>query len=748
MSIGRSLNPKRVRNALVCGIAAGVTVAVLAVFLFFVAGRADHHAALSYNSLNYEVTVRPNGDLRVVEHVDIKLDKKNGHQLWHQMTQRLTISDRQLSAITDVSVKDATSGKAYAGGHVVDRNEVGDDSSWDKHFAEQWYATVIGASVDHSGTVYRPASMTDEQYVQGLKDDPTLASNAADGDEVELAWNIPATEKAQSLKFDIGMTLKDVVSVYDDVAYFKWEPVGDGNTVPIGAFKATVTLPKGVAKDGGKTRHWLHYKGIGRIGAVKNGMFTFTVDDVAVKQHVDLVTIFDARVMDATVAHRKHGNYGDTVIANEQCERNEAQRRSTDHTRLFVWLTVALMLVMLVTGLAAVIYTNRRSSYRGRLEYFRDVPQISPAGAAMLNGVAQGNASLKGSAVSEGGVAATVLSLADKGFIALYPGSARWYQGLDMAKASGAQIDTCIQANRNDRDRATSTVVILPKTDGYLDNPAGELYPSEFAMLRFLAAASDFMGSRAFDLDSLSGRTGGGEWDEGPNLYDEYNLQARLEYDARGFTVSRNGLYASILVLLSMMGGVCLLLLLDAGRHVPVLASLMIGIVVLLLVPVAMLLQRQTFTASGDQMADELQGLANYLEDFSDFTDRDAFDVELWGHYLVYATALGISEKVVRRLAAASPQGLDGTRIPDGSAISSIYWTYYAPMYVYGDATYAGFGLGPGGVNFSDIGAQLSSEIINIGTPAYESSDAGGIGSGISFGGSGGGAGGGSFGGW
>ncbi|WEV72220.1 DUF2207 domain-containing protein [Bifidobacterium sp. ESL0790] len=60
--------------------------------------------------------------------------------------------------------------------------------------------------------------------------------------------------------------------------------------------------------------------------------------------------------------------------------------------------------------------------------------------------------------------------------------------------------------------------------------------------------------------------------------------------------------------------------------------------------------QPYSLTVEGKRAAIQLLGLKKYLRDFSDFSSRDAADVELWGQYLIYATALGLSEGTCRQL--------------------------------------------------------------------------------------------------
>ncbi|MDK6261041.1 DUF2207 domain-containing protein, partial [Corynebacterium frankenforstense] len=54
--------------------------------------------------------------------------------------------------------------------------------------------------------------------------------------------------------------------------------------------------------------------------------------------------------------------------------------------------------------------------------------------------------------------------------------------------------------------------------------------------------------------------------------------------------------------------------------------------------------------------AGEVWGLARYLNDFSDFSDRGIADMHLWDRYLVYAAAFGMSSKVAKSMRTLAMQ--------------------------------------------------------------------------------------------
>ena len=160
----------------------------------------------------------------------------------------------------------------------------------------------------------------------------------------------------------------------------------------------------------------------------------------------------------------------------------------------------------------------------------------------------------------------------------------------------------------------------------------------------------------------------------------------------------------------------------------------------------------------------QVEGLKQYLNDFSDFKDRGVLDLALWDRYLVYAAAFGMSEQVMRQLVKAVPELSDPAWLDDNASDSLLYWMY-RPMYWntgFGTTSAAALGGAVAGTSFTpstfaDLGTQLDAGFAQV-QDAVETvlhpvdSSGGGLSGGSfsgggGFGGGGGGAGGGSFGG-
>lgn len=108
-----------------------------------------------------------------------------------------------------------------------------------------------------------------------------------------------------------------------------------------------------------------------------------------------------------------------------------------------------------------VISSNREATYHGGIEYWRESPQVSPASAAHLIDVVDDS---KGEQSSRA-MTATVLALVVKKALAVYPGPADMYRGIDLSRANAADMARMISSDpsRASAASSTSTLVILPQ---------------------------------------------------------------------------------------------------------------------------------------------------------------------------------------------------------------------------------------------------------------------------------------------
>ena len=721
-------------------IAIAATIGVVAIMLLAIA-LDDGSADLSYKTLDYDVQVQSNGDLKVTQHIDMKLADRSdddGDHPWKQLYQQYMLKESDLTNITDISVRNVTTGETYQQGDIAIPSSYS-TGEWNQEHAKQWYI----ADVSQGDSNPQPFDPAKDSLVAGNTDDRSK--------KIEIGWNIPVTTSASSMKFDITMTMQGVTTAYQDVATFQWEPLGVSNQIPIGKVTGTVTFPDGITAD--NSWAWLHTERTSTTERGDKGSLQFTVHDVRAGDYVDVVAMFD---VDATsgVARTR-----DTTIKNGIMEREAQQeqqwrdqQRTKARIRLITWIAIAVAgLILCVIAVVLALRSFDRSQYHGDIEYWRDEPEMSPASAAeLLHMVADKHSKT----LSSRKMSASVLSLASRGAIAIYPGVAAMYQGIDMSQANNADIARLI-ANDPARTRdvgKTSTVVILPVV---FDNVQSlRLCPSEQAALDLLVTASERIGSPVFDLDQMNENFS--DWENGYKLQEKFTNTCDNEFAMLGATsicgggAFAAGICAVMLAFLSMLyfGAIGNLALL-AVISVPMMFASVFALSYLKL---------KGLTDNGQYLAGQVLGLKHYMEDFSEFKDRGVADMTLWGRYMVYATAFGISEKAMKQMLKAYPQLADPNWLDANASDSLLYWSYRS---WYFNHRYAGpasvetnsMDFSQFSANFGDIGAQLESgfadiqSTISAASPSGSFNGSGGSFSGGGFGGSSGGSGGGSFGG-
>ena len=224
----------------IVSIVATVVLAVITLAIIETSAFGDS-ADLSYRTLDYDVTATANGDLKVTQHIDVKMrertDSDDNTKPWKQLFQQYTLNSGTLTDISDISVRNVTDGIDYAQQSEPKLpSDVFSDKEWNSDYANHWYIADVSDGSDHP-KAYTPGT-------DGLK---PSASATEDNTTVEIGWNIPVTTEADSMKFDVSFTMHDVATKWKDVASFQWEPFGKKNQVPIGTVTGTVHFPNGIA---------------------------------------------------------------------------------------------------------------------------------------------------------------------------------------------------------------------------------------------------------------------------------------------------------------------------------------------------------------------------------------------------------------------------------------------------------------------------------------------------------------------
>lgn len=729
---------------------------------FIVTVADDDTASLSYRSIDYEATATKDGDLKITQRLDYKLqsrdDEDGNTKPWKQLYWRYALDPSNLIDITDIRVRNADTGQAFTQTEFRNPNQVG-DTSWDSDYANRWYIVDVTGG-DSNPQPYEPGS--------------NLAPNTQPGKRIiEIGWNIPATDNAKSLKIDVSFTMRGVATKYDDVTTFQWEPIAKENEVPAGKVTGLVRFPEGTGSSGAPDASdptvphtWLHTANTNEVTRESDGTMHFTVSDLKVGGYINVIGAFDsARAGD--VARTAAGGRLQSLNDEEDAKARYAADRKRDSARVtvMIWAAgVVLAVILGIWGVLGALYTLRAARYKGNIEYWRDMPGISPDSAARLVDVfdAAGSNIRHSGKLDDRSLSATVMSLAVKKAIALYPGPSDLYRDLDMAHADPAAIAQRIgqQTRRVRAAQSTTTVVILPVALAVPYDSRRktlELSRSESACLDLLVDISRRVGGPVFDFVQMKHACE--DWKTGYQSLERFRTTVRDEFALLGATRSISGYYVLPAVLETMLGVACFIFnLAVAGNAVAALCFGLPPFAIGLFCALAGV--KDVPTPAGQEYGGRCLGLRRYMVDFSDFTDRGVPDLALWDWYMVYAAAFGISREAIAQLAKAYPQVRDSEWLDEHASDSLWYWTYRPYLW---NAGYSGSDRSGGGSTgdfafggdsfasgLSDLGTQISAGVADISSTisaAAPSSSYGSSSFGGGFDGGGGGSGGGTSGG-
>ena len=623
---------------------------------------AGDSADLSYRTLDYDVTATADGNLKVTQRIDVKLRDRSdddGDRPWKQLFQQYSLAPGNLTDITDISVRNVTDGIDYAQQTEPKLpSAVSSNEAWNSDYANHWYIADVSASSDNPQP-YTPG-------MDGIQTGPSSKSAKT----VEIGWNIPVTTEANSMKFEVSFTMHNVATKWQDVASFQWEPFGKKNQVPIGTVTGTVHFPEDIT---GKTSWaWLHTERTSETKRESDGSYTFTAYNMRTGDYLDVVAAFDSSKA-GDMARTQPGDHLNDLKTSEynQQQRWLDRQRLAARIRLIGWIaTIVIGLALCVWGVWAAIASNRRAQYHGDIEYWRDQPGISPASAARL--ITLVDASATGSS-SDRELTATMLSLAVKKAIAIYPGPADMYRGIDMSQATPVGLSQMIAADpgKMNAARNTSTIVILPASlDAASNIEQLGLSQSEEALLALLITISQRVGCPVFDLNQMKNVCK--DWASGYLELNKFTDSCAAEYSPLTSTASSQWAVAGVLAVVLGLGA-----LIVNGTTGFMVAGMITGSPLLLVGLFCLLGGTSTaLTEPGHEMAGRCLGLKRYMQDFSNFADRGAADIAMWDWYMVYAAAFGISERVMKELAKAYPQVNDPAWLDANAAGTLFYWNY------------------------------------------------------------------------
>ncbi|MGH9246222.1 MAG: DUF2207 family protein [Acidimicrobiales bacterium] len=475
--------------------------------------------------------------------------------------------------------------------------------------------------------------------------------------------------------YDLTYTVEGAIRVGTDVGELYWKLVGD-NFPGVGEVDITISFPG----DGAELRAWAHGP-LNGVVDIDRSVVTLTVDDLPAGEFVE------ARATSPSDNFTFPPEGGDRLPAILDEEEEFAAEANRERQLLKVGQVGAPVAGGL--GLLGFFLIWRKWGREPEKpadigDYWREVPEDPPAIVQSID---------SWGSVGGGAFAATVVDLAQRGWLTITESSTDGF--------FGDKTDYVFTATGKSPDQLT---------------------PFEAQLLDRLFRGRGAV-SQAQLLDEAKA-----DRNEAASWFSSFKSGVQALYTSRGYEEKgRAGVWGLHFLIVAAVGGVGALAFFGFRLVFGLVAMIIAGVLFLL----SPLLRKRS--PLGARRKAEVDGLRNFLRDFSRLDEVPIGHMILYERYLVYAVALGVADELLAGLRL---------RVPEVTQPATGFATWYAVSHLDGHGAYGGEtgshvdGLSSIGSFASDLGSNFSAAF----SPPSSSSGGGG---GFSGGGGGGGGGGG-----
>ena len=571
---------------------------MLIISLIFIASVNTEGKFQYMDNLDYQVTVNKDGSMKVVETWDINVSKTN------TLFKNFNLSKTKYGNITDVKVVDLDTGKEL------------------KQIDEEMYHVT-----------------KDCYYALEVQKN-----------KFEIAWGIGMDDKSGKKKYQVSYVVNDVVTDYKDAQEIYWQFLAKNqNAVPVKKVTGTITLPEEVSNIY-NLRVWGHGQLNGDIQKVSKNKVEFKVDNLQPNAMLEIRVVTEDKMCDVNENKVRNYNYLNTILDEETGWAEEANLALENAKNTWKILGVIYLIIILIFILRIVKYNriNKEKNskiVKKKIQYFRDIPRendSTPTEAAYLYNFHKERLSTQ--KIQRQAVSATLLDLCLKKIISLKVKNNDVYLKIlqknpsDLPKDELAIFNLIEKASKDKEEFEINELNTYAKKEYY----------------KYSKYINDMVNSARNKLYELK-------------LIDKSNERNYRKYqnaDSK-FIIFKN-LYEWLVVtfILSILPIFEMRMIQAFGiEYKNVFFTILFGLLPLLGVMLYSWKMQEkikgkiaVLTQAGSDEKAEWKGLAKFMEDFSLLDEKELPDLVLWEKYLVYATAFGIADKVIKQIKAKYPE--------------------------------------------------------------------------------------------
>ncbi len=449
--------------------------------------------------------------------------------------------------------------------------------------------------------------------------------------QFEIAWGVGLEDRTATKVYRITYEVKDAIAKFNDYAELYWQFVGQDFEIDAKNITGTILLPNAV-ENKEEIKVWGHTEDLnGEIYVVDTNRIEFNINQFRAGRYVEVRSLFPTQMI--TISNRGESKERlEEVIQEETKWANDANRRREmqETTKKMVSIAVNVIAIGLsILGIKSILKNSKKIKTKEKLKptqeivYYREIPRedTTPAEAVALLEKQVGSMN---NSIQIGRIfSATLLDLSVK-------------------KIIDFEVNEKI-----------ITIRILE------ENPS-KLLNSEKAIFQFLKQACEKTGGQITtkELEKYI-RKSASKIVKLSDKIDKETEQALYQKELAD--KKENEERANIIVYLTFSAIAFLFLIvifitLMSTKMKPFgIIPLAITTLIQLIVFSILLSKINVLTQKGVNENAKWKGLKKYMQDFSMLDKREIPEVVIWEKFLVYATAFGIADKVLKQLKMVYP---------------------------------------------------------------------------------------------
>ena len=450
----------------------------------------------------------------------------------------------------------------------------------------------------------------------------------------EIAWGVGLDDDSDTRVYQISYTVRDVIAKYNDYAEIYWQFVGDNFEINAKKINGTINLPQN-AESEEDILVWGHTSDLnGEIFVTDLNKIEFTIKNYSGGNYVEVRSLFPLDMITSTGRQYDY-NILDTVLQEETKWAQEANARRELKKNIGNIFAIIAMVITLLFGMnifkniRKLITMEKKFTPSTILKYFRELPYEDATPAEALFVLSSGfNDSFTSS------FSANILDLCLKKYITL-----EVIEDGEVIKSDAVKITFGNNKSVEElKDDEKLTLDFLREVAG--EN--NELTTKDIT--KYLEKHPSKVQKLNEKLETILETQ---ETKNGNFIEDNYKTKNRY-----GIACIAYILFAcfAIPVFLGLYGATPSLFLLVV--ILILLATLIINAVMTAIISANI----NVLSQKGVDEKEKWKAFKKYMEDFSLLKDKEVPALVVWEKYLVFATAFGISEKVLKQIKVIYPE--------------------------------------------------------------------------------------------